>query len=74
VGYLRQGWRTHPVGADVNQFSYPPGPAQSFKLTHLQIFIICKMLEHVKEMVLLNKSFRVSVIQDDNNVTKRSPR
>lgn len=43
---------------------------QGFKLTHPNIYPILEILEHVKQPILQNQSYRISMTQGNDRISK----
>jgi hypothetical protein len=55
------------------QPSYRPGPDPGFELAYPNIYPIYELQEHVKGLMLLNQSCRISITQSDNRISEKSP-
>jgi hypothetical protein len=55
-----------------DQLSYQPGPDPGLWLAHPNIYLIHEPLECVKRLALHIQSYRISMAQFNNRISKRS--
>lgn len=64
---------THRIASRLTSSATIQVHIRGFELAHPNIYPIYELLEHVKGPVLQIQSFRISMTQGNNRITKRSP-